>query len=432
MTITRGRFGHYKLLKNTKRLSPHVPDIHVYSESVLTSLLNNLQPLFIRPLLGPELIRIIKSGETYNLVVNDNEPIVTDRKSIVPCLIKQLHPKKTYIIQVNPTISYTPCRTFYTLQRKREGANWKTVHKTVQDTECTPRYMNFLIHWKLNRFLLAVAGKLGDAFVGCHTMVLEIGYAEGAFFLYDTILHERNSKWSQYQSFIRSRTIRPFMPHTDLCTKSTLKAFLRNYGKAIIKPAVGQQGKGIVKITIMPSGDFEVQKRNNLSTYKTFDALFQSIHALHLSREDYIIQYYIALGIVDGCPFDVRVITQFDEEYGWIATGKLVKVAAPGYFITNRAQKLLAVEEVLSVPDSHIEQVCINGSIALSAQLNNLSIIGFDIGVEEGGKVWVIEANHVPSIAMFHNFGNNEMHTKITQFIGKRRRSLSENRKEEG
>ena len=105
-----------------------------------------------------------------------------------------------------------------------------------------------------------------------------------------------------------------------------------------------------------------------------------------------------------------------------------MKVAVKDYFVSNRASKLLTLEDALSKAESEIshencarsiELVCKKASKRLIKNNGEHSIIGFDIGIDNKGEVWVIEGNYAPSLSMFYMFENNEIHERISYYIKK-------------
>nr|WP_255723591.1 YheC/YheD family protein [Sporosarcina sp. ACRSL] len=250
------------------------------------------------------------------------------------------------------------------------------------------------------------------------------------FWLTDTVLHERNSKWSQYHSLHQKRSLRQFLPTTDLCTKETLFAFLNTYPEVIIKPCVGQQGRGIVKISMTSEVNFEIHEKQSKTDKNDFEELYNYIFEKYLSTKDYIVQQRISLLEINKSPFDARVITQLDEDR-WISTGMVVKVAAKNYFVSNRASKLLTLDDALLHTENGMsnencaktfEVVCQKAAKRLQKNVRNISIIGFDIGIDRNGAVWIIEGNYAPSLSMFYMFRDNEIHERITYYLVKNKK----------
>ncbi|MFS0687828.1 YheC/YheD family protein [Sporosarcina sp. 179-K 8C2 HS] len=427
----RGRFGQQRILDSNVSLSMHLLETKLLSEATFYTFLERYNFFIIKPLVGPQQVCISVNDEALELATEIEVFRFLSKEEAFEYLTKQICTKKHYIIQAAPTNPSNLYQCRFTLHRRSSKANWKIVHSTLVDETSDPYYDLFHM-WKLNNLMTTAAKKLGASYPGCHTIVVEVSKdVAGKFWLSDTILHERNSKWSQYHSLHLKKSLRAFLPATDLCTKKTLLAFLNAYPEVIIKPCVGQQGRGIVKIATTRDMTFEVHERRNRKFIEDFDQLFRYLLEKYLSQKDYIVQRRISLKEINGNPFDVRVITQLDEG-NWIVTGQVVKVAAKDYFVSNRASKLLTLENALSESESEIslehcakriEKVCKKASKRLWKDSGKISIIGFDIGIDGKGKIWVIEGNYAPSLSMFYMFGNNEIHQRISYYIRKHKKS---------
>lgn len=427
----RGRYGQHRILETDPGISMNLLETKLLSEETFYGFVMKYNFIIIKPLVGPQEVLIRVKHEAIELETGIQIFHFSSIEETYEHLTKQICTRKYYVIQAVPENPSTLYYSRFTLHRKLPTAKWKIVHNTpVVESGRSDKDL-FHIR-KLTKFLTSVAKKLGATFTGCHTIVVDIAKNEfDRFWLTDTILHERNSKWSQYHSLHQKRSLRPLLPATDLCTKKTLLAFLNTYPEVIIKPCVGQQGRGIVKISFTGDMTFEVHEKQNKTFKYDFEELYKYLYELYLSRKEYIVQQRIPLTEINRSPFDVRVITQLDKD-SWIVTGTIVKVAAKDYFVSNRANKLLTLENALSETNSGIsyercaklvEITCEKVSKRLQRNNGGLSIIGFDIGIDSKGDVWVIEGNYAPSLSMFYMFDNNEIHERISYYIKKQKKS---------
>ncbi|MCG7345203.1 YheC/YheD family protein [Sporosarcina sp. ACRSL] len=429
MKAIRGRFGQYKILEKDPSLSKHLLETKLFSETSFFSFLEKYNCMIIKPLVGPKEVRITVNDEAFELATEIQVLHFTSKEETYKYLIEQVCTRKSYVIQAVPT-NLANRHYLFTLHRKSPKAIWKIVHCTSIDKN-NIRSKNRFHGWKLNNFLITVAKRLGSAFPECHTVVMDIAKVGARkFWLTDTVLHERNSKWSQYHSLHQKRSLRQFLPTTDLCTKETLFAFLNTYPEVIIKPCVGQQGRGIVKISMTSEVNFEIHEKQSKTDKNDFEELYNYIFEKYLSTKDYIVQQRISLLEINKSPFDARVITQLDEDR-WISTGMVVKVAAKNYFVSNRASKLLTLDDALLHTENGMsnencaktfEVVCQKAAKRLQKNVRNISIIGFDIGIDRNGAVWIIEGNYAPSLSMFYMFRDNEIHERITYYLVKNKK----------
>ena len=223
----------------------------------------------------------------------------------------------------------------------------------------------------------------------CNTIVIEILYdLIGGVLIQDTVLHLTTSKWRQYQTLMTKSSLESFVPDTDLLTQETFKYFLDKYKEVIIKPCLGQQGKGVVQISLTNPDSFEIHSGIRKVTKVGLDETYRFIEEHFLSNKYYLVQQKIPLVTIKGCPIDVRVIAQKPDST-WIVTGKIVKVAAKEFIITNAAQKLLLLEDAIrdstishlksEVLETKIDEICISAAKKLEEYNTKITIIGFDI-----------------------------------------------------
>ncbi|MFC5603341.1 YheC/YheD family protein [Sporosarcina koreensis] len=427
----RGRYGQHRILESENGISMHLLELKLMSASTFFYFIEKYTFFIIKPLLGPQEIGVAVNEVAIEVATGSESIQFSTKEKAYDYLNEHICIRKHYVIQAIPVNPSTLSHCRYTLHRKSPTASWKIVNHLLINTNDISDF-NIFLKWKLNKFLTSAVKRLGAAFPSCHTIVIEIANnGAGEFWLTDSILHERNSKWSQYHALYRKRSIRPMLPATELCTKNTLLAFLNIYPEVIIKPCVGQQGRGIVKISVTADYAYEVHEKQNRLVKDDYDQLFGYIAEHYLSIKDYIVQQRISLSELNGCPFDVRVITQLDGER-WLATGMVVKVAAKDYFVSNRASKLLTMEKAIFQLESGvsseqcakwIEMICKKASKRLLKNNGGISIIGFDIGIDSKGAVWIIEGNYAPSLSMFYMFGNNEIHERISYYIKKHKKS---------
>ncbi|SFC78030.1 YheC/D like ATP-grasp [Bacillus sp. OV322] len=187
-----------------------------------------------------------------------------------------------------------------------------------------------------------------------------------------------------------------------------------------IKPFVSQQGLGIAKITMLNPFHYEIHFNNRKVTKTNMDEAYDYIKGKDLLKKSYIVRERLPLAEIDGCPIDIRVITQ-KEHSSWKVTEKIVKVAGKDFFITNAAQKLLNLDQAIQSPnlsisnneqlEYEIDRICIYASKLFEENHPDIHIIGFDIGISPQGDIWIFEGNYKPNLAMF--FGLEEKDTYI-------------------
>ncbi|MCA1011492.1 YheC/YheD family protein [Halobacillus halophilus] len=243
-------------------------------------------------------------------------------------------------------------------------------------------------------------------------------------------MRRSRSKWKKYKLMRKEKNLSAHLPETHLLNEESFNTMIDKYGTVMIKPSRGYQGKGVIQVSCI---EWEVYEFHSL--YKKYlvegkDHAFEHIRDQYCSNKPYIVQQRIPLAQINGCPYDIRVMTQrLKNSDTWVVTGTLAKVAAENFVITNYPQKIIPLEEALErsmdsreteITRSEIERICIAIAEQIGPYYENSRTFGFDIGLDQEGKVWIIEANLKPGISMFKNLKDLSMYEKIKKY--KRRR----------
>lgn len=221
-----------------------------------------------------------------------------------------------------------------------------------------------------------------------------------------------------------------YLPQTNSLNIKSLIDFLGNYGEVFLKPSSSSKGIGVVYVTFISKNMYKIHKGYNQEIFHGNVAnLYHYLKENLLIKKHYIIQEKIDLAQIDHSPFDIRVMVQRKKnDLEWVITGKIAKLAAKGFVISNTAVELIPIAEVtdkLSV--NKLEQEIDHLSLLLVKHLHsyypNTHTFGLDIGIDNEGKVWIIEANTNPDIAMFDKVEDKSMVEKIIEY----RRSITTN-----
>ena len=429
MVIGRGRLSQYKLLKEEKKLQNHLLDTVLFSKQSLFSLLDQSNSVVVKPSFGPGKTIISLENNRFKIYTQQKVVSVRTREEIYEYLTQYVLEQKYYVIQpVKSAIppSQIPYRYFLTVHRKNTSSKWRTVAVTNnKDSSLFKKIFQNLIIYKSKRLAVIAAKKLGNSFLSCNTIVVEVIFDfKTGIWIYDTTLHFSKSKWDQYQ-YLRNSLV----PKTDLLTSFTFKDYLYNFNEVIIKPCNGQNGIGIVQIKRKGSQQYEIHSGIRTTLKDDLEKAYRHIEDTYLTHKDYIIQQRVSLATIDNCPLDVRVITQKDESI-WKVTGKLVKLAGKNFIVTNAAQKLLTLEEAINDStifskkmeplNTKIDELCLSVTHILDEKNRDLKIIGFDVGITNHGDIWIIEGNYVPDLKMFKQY--EEQYKTIRKLHNKNKR----------
>ena len=205
-----------------------------------------------------------------------------------------------------------------------------------------------------------------------------------------------------------------YLPETQYFTEETLWEMLEKHNQIILKPCFGYQGLGVVQLSALENDHIELHKEYKKNILNGKEDTYSYLKENHFSRKRprYIVQKKIPLATINNNPFDMRVMVQRKRKSSdWVVTGKLAKVAANNYVITNAAKAILSVEEAMQRSTlnneqtnnivTELDQVSLIVAEQLAKSYPNIRAYGIDLGIDQEGKIWIIEANLSPSIFMF-------------------------------
>jgi glutathione synthase/RimK-type ligase-like ATP-grasp enzyme len=232
-------------------------------------------------------------------------------------------------------------------------------------------------------------------------------------------------KWTKHKLLSKEEQLVAFLPETKLLTEKTFEEFLTKYGEAIVKPSKGSLGKGVFKVTDIGNEHYEIhgsnQKEVIIGKTEAFRYVRENVRKLKKRRKrKIIIQQFIPLAKKGEHPFDIRMMLQ-KKDGEWIISGRAAKVAAKGYFITNAAREVMHVEEIIHKSTINpflmrtrriirrLETVSLLVANTLEEHYPDKNEMGIDVGIDDNGKVWIIEVNMTPSIFLFEILRDRRM-----------------------
>ncbi len=248
-------------------------------------------------------------------------------------------------------------------------------------------------------------------------------------------------KWLLYKWFYRDSELRATLPPTRPLTKTHINTFLQQYQSIYIKPVAGSRGKNVMRVYNQKNGTHGLHRENKIPlTFSQLSVLHQTIDRLTQGRK-WIVQKDIHLSTIHSRPYDIRVMMQKDKNEKWQCTGICAKVAGPHSAVTNIAQskgRVISVAEALK--ESHHYNT-LQSNVVIK-QLQHLSFtacnrleayqryseIGLDVGIDQQGKLWILEENTGPSHALFAHMSNKRPYQRIQRVARERRFARSKKR----
>jgi hypothetical protein len=231
-------------------------------------------------------------------------------------------------------------------------------------------------------------------------------------------------KWTKHKLMSKDERLTAYLPDTQYLNRSSLNKMLEKYNQIMVKPCFGYQGLGIIQISVLSDEDFELHIGHRKIIINGKEKIYDYLKENHFprKRQRYIVQQRIALATIENNPFDIRVMVQRKKNSSdWVVTGKLAKVAANNFVVTNAAKAVLSVEnaiekslinnEKIKAIVADLEEVSLLIAGHLAKSYTKKRVYGIDLGIDQEGKVWIIEANLTPAVSMFKYLGDGSYET---------------------
>ncbi|NMO76655.1 MULTISPECIES: YheC/YheD family protein [Niallia] len=241
------------------------------------------------------------------------------------------------------------------------------------------------------------------------------------------------NKLDIYERLLQDDSISDYLPETHALTNFTvIERMLSNFGNVYIKPKNGSLGKGIYQLLYdIKDGYYytrfkDLEQGNRLMKFDHLEALINHLFE-NQNLSHYIVQQGIHLIRSEKKSVDFRVHTNKDKDGNWEMTAIAAKIAGAGSVTThlNNGGTVKAIEELADTELQSDEMIhkLTKAALQLSKALENqmegyIGEIGFDLGLDRKGRVWLFEANAKPGRSIFK-------HPSLRKFdLETRRKSL--------
>ncbi|MDR7001292.1 YheC/YheD family protein [Neobacillus niacini] len=220
------------------------------------------------------------------------------------------------------------------------------------------------------------------------------------------------SKWDVYEQLIQEKFLHSYIPETKIFTKENLEEFTQKYEMVFIKPIHGSQGKNIFRLTRDQNGyslKTSIKKvPNEWLTVDSIENIYKQIKMIQGNRI-YIIQQGIHLMMNESCPMDFRALCHKNIENNWSVTSLIARISHEEEFVSNIARGgtvmkplpalYTALEKEMAAKlISQMKKLSIDTATTISRYSQGITgELGIDIGVDNEGKLWLIEVNSKPS-----------------------------------
>lgn len=224
------------------------------------------------------------------------------------------------------------------------------------------------------------------------------------------------NKWDVYERLNEDELAIAFLPETyPLSSFSVIEHLLSKYRQAFIKPIHGSLGLGIHQIRYDKHENMyychykNAEHQNKLQRFSSLETMMNYVFQ-NRPLDNLIVQQGISLIRFEKRPVDFRVHTNKDGQGNWQVTAIAAKVAGAGSVTTHikNGGIVKTLQELFNdnVKAADVEQKLTTAAITLSKSIENhldgiIAEIGFDLGLDKHGQVWMFEANSKPGRSIF-------------------------------
>ncbi|WDL96266.1 YheC/YheD family endospore coat-associated protein [Alicyclobacillus sp. ALC3] len=246
-------------------------------------------------------------------------------------------------------------------------------------------------------------------------------------------------KW-RVMKLLAAPEVRQYVPETlRLADVDAAIRRIVRWRVAYIKPIGGYGGMGVTRVEAQAGDRYRVsldRTKTRIGTSRRLLTKPQLRAWLQVrSRYPYLVQQGISLLTLGERKVDFRVVCQRGRRGEWQMVGVVPKLAAKDGVVSNiiAGGSLVSIAECQelarrygkSVPVRELEESGLALARAIGQRHSNAGIIGFDLGVDEGGHVWMIEANPKPARALLSADARRrsaELNADFALYLASRRR----------
>lgn len=223
------------------------------------------------------------------------------------------------------------------------------------------------------------------------------------------------NKWDIHEQLLTDEKTCPFLPHSiqldPVDALNKIETLLHLHQVIYLKPSNGSHGDGIYQLNKKAHGITVCSNQGRAVPYDSLEDFVINLRKDHAIL-DFMAQQGIALLQIDNQPMDFRVHTNKNKYGHWTVTAVAAKISGNHTVTTHHShggsvktlydvfpekKKRLKILEQLSYTAITLSQVI---DEKLSGHIGE---IGFDLGIDRTGAIWMFEANSRPGREVFQH-----------------------------
>ncbi|AVI40354.1 MULTISPECIES: YheC/YheD family protein [Bacillus] len=223
------------------------------------------------------------------------------------------------------------------------------------------------------------------------------------------------NKWDIHEQLLTDEKTCPFLPHSiqldPVDALNKIETLLHLHEVIYLKPSNGSHGDGIYQLNKTTYG---ITVSSNQGRAVPFDSVEHFVTNLRKDHaiQDFMAQQGIALLQIDNQPMDFRVHTNKNKYGHWTVTAAVAKISGHHTVTTHHSyggtvKTLYDVFPEKKTRLKMLEQLSYT-AITLSQVIDekvsgHIGEIGFDLGIDQTGAIWMFEANSRPGRDVFQH-----------------------------
>lgn len=225
-------------------------------------------------------------------------------------------------------------------------------------------------------------------------------------------------KWRLHRMLLHT-SLKNYLPATEVL-KDIRHAMrqIQQWRMAYVKPIGGYGGSGVTRIQFVEKDRYRVSwdrtsSGNIGSTRQEMSSARLEQWLRTKTKTPHLLQQGLHLLSVKGRKVDFRVVVHRDGHGDWKTVGVVPKLAAKDGVVTNLVAggELLSVHQLIQlaraehkeIPVEALQKCALDIASFVSARNSLMGLVGFDLGVDEQGRVWLIEMNPKPARSLLND-----------------------------